>query len=341
VWRVESGGRYDNDKHRTAFFERLVLAAEAVPGVEAAGLTDALPLSRDRSWGVGARGAIYAPGEAPDAHPRMVDWRYIHTMRIPLLAGRGFGPQDTAESEKVIIINEKAARRLWPGANAVGQMMRAGGDDMWRVVGVVGNVRHQALEQEGGLEMYLPITQQSANSIELVVRTRLAPEALASGVRAALRAVDPTLPTAEFHALGELVDKAVSPRRFIMLLLAGFAAGALILACIGIYGVISYNVSQRTPEIGVRMALGASAGDIQRQILKQTLVLVGCGTVIGVAGALVLGRFAASMLFGVRPRDPATFAVTVLALAGVAILAGYGPAARAARVDPMVALRAE
>ena len=340
VWRIETGDRYKTNRDQAAFFDRLVRAVETVPGAEAAGVTDALPLSRDRSWGVGARGAIYAAGEMPIAHPRLVDWRYIRTMGIPLLAGREFGPQDTADSEKVLIINEKAARRLWPGQNAVGQMARINRDER-RVVGVVGNVRHLALEQEGGLEMYLPIAQTGINSVELVVRTKLAPESLASGIRGALRSVDPTLPTAEFHALGELVDKAVSPRRFVMLLLGGFAASALLLACIGIYGVISYNVSQRTPEIGVRMALGASGGHIQRQILLQTLALAGYGALIGVAGALALGRFAASMLYNVKPTDPVTFMVTVGSLSAVALLAAYGPAARAARIDPMVALRTE
>jgi predicted permease len=257
-----------------------------------------------------------------------------------LQAGREFGPQDTADSEKVLIINEKAARRLWPGQNPVGQMALINRDER-RVVGVVGNVRHLALEQEGGLEIYLPIAQTGINSVELVVRTRLAPESLASGIRGALRSVDPTLPTAEFHALGELVDKAVSPRRFVMVLLGGFAGSALLLACIGIYGVISYNVSQRTPEIGVRMALGASGGRIQRQILLQTLALAGYGALIGVAGALALGRFAASMLYNVKPTDPVTFMVTVGSLSAVALLAAYGPAARAARIDPMVALRTE
>lgn len=338
AWRVETGERYSNDAQRSAFYDRLVRSVEAVPGVESAGVTDALPLSRDRSWTIRARGAIYAPGQIPIVHPRLIDHGYLRTMRIPLRAGRDFTARDTAESEKVVIVNEKAARQVWPGQDPVGQIAMLGNEER-RVVGVVGNVRHQALEQEGGLEMYLPIAQVSMGSVELVVRTRLAPESVAPGVRAALRAVDPTLPTAEFHSLGELVDRAVSPRRFLVLLLGGFAVAALILASIGIYGVVSYSVSQRTQEIGIRMALGASAGQVQQLVMTQTLALVSGGIVAGVIGALVLARLTTSLLYGLEPTDPLTFVATVLALVVVGASAGYLPALRASHVDPMSALR--
>ncbi len=209
------------------------------------------------------------------------------------------------------------------------------------VVGVVGNVRHQALEQEGEMEAYLPITQQGMGSVELVVRTRLAPESVAPGIRAALRSVEPTLPTTEFQPLGELVDRAVSPRRFMMLLLGGFALAALLLASIGIYGVVSYSVTQRAPEIGIRMALGASAGQVQRQVMAQTIALVSGGVVLGAAGALVVARLTASLLYDLKPADPLTFAVTIGVLLAVAVAAGYLPALRASHMDPMSALRAD
>jgi len=337
VWRIESGQNYSTAAQRVSFYERLVQSVEVVPGVESAGVTDALPLGRDRSWGIFARGVTYPRGQLPTAHPRLVDHRYIRTMRIPLVAGRNFSAHDTAESEKVVIINEKAARRLWPGQNAVGQLAMIGGER--RVVGVVGNVRHQSPEQEGELEAYLPLTQVTTGSVELVVRTKLPPENVAPGVRAALRAVEPALPTAEFQTLGDLVDRAVSPRRFLMLLLGAFAAAALLLASVGIYGVVSYNVSQRTQEIGIRMALGASAGQVRRHVIGRTVALVSSGILVGVAGAAALARLTASLLYGLEPFDPATFIATVLVLVGVSVLAGYLPALRASRVDPMSALR--
>ncbi len=339
VWRIEAGQRYSTAVQQTAFYDRLVRSVEAVPGVESAGVTDALPLSRDRSWGIAPRGVTYPRGQNPVAHPRLVDWRYLRTMKIPLIAGRQFTVQDTAESEQVVILNEKAARQLWPGQNAAGQIAMIAGPR--KVVGVVGNVRHQAVEREGGLEAYLPITQVSNGSIELVVRTRLAPESVAPGIRAALRSVEATLPTAEFQALGELVDRAVSPRRFMMLLLGGFAAAALLLASVGIYSVVSYSVSQRTQEIGIRMALGASAGQVQRHVMTRTLALVSSGIVAGVIGALILARLTASLLYGLAPTDPPTFAFTVVVLLAVAMTAGYAPALRASRLDPMSALRSE
>ena len=337
VWRIESGQRYTTPVQRTAFYDRLVRSVQAVPGVDSAGVTDALPLSRDRSWAVFAQGVIYPRGQAPDAHPRLVDWRYIRTMRIPLVAGRDFTAADTAESERVIVVNEKMARQLWPGQNPIGKMVEVNG--LRRVVGVVGNVRHQALEQEGGLEVYLPITQQNTGSVELVVRTKLSPEALAPSVRAALRAVEPTLPTAEFQTLGDLVDRAVSPRRFMMLLLSAFALAAVMLAAVGVYGVVSYSVSQRTQEIGIRMALGASAGRVQRQVVRQTVALAAVGILTGAMGAFVLARLTASLLFQLQPTDPVTFVTTMLVLLIVAVSAGYFPALRASRVDPVEALR--
>ncbi len=258
-------------------------------------------------------------------------------MRIPLVAGRDFNEHDTAESEKVILVNEKMARRLWPNQNPIGQIANVNGEN--RVVGVVGNVRHQALEQEGGLEVYLPITQASSGSVELVVRTGLATKSVAPGVRAALRAVEPALPSVEYQELGELVDRAVSPRRFMVMLLGAFAAAALLLAAIGIYGVVSYTVSQRTQEIGIRMALGASAGQVQRQVMTQTVALVSIGILAGLACALILTRLMASLLYRLEATDPLTFIATSLALLVVAVSAGYVPALRASRVDPMSALR--
>lgn len=337
IWRIESGGKYNDAVQRAAFFDRLVHAVESVPGVESAGITDSLPLSRDRTWGAGAKGVSYPPGQYPLAHPRLVDWRYIKTMRIPLIAGRELNEHDTATAEKVALINEKMARQLWPGQNAIGQIFNFDGER--RVVGIVGNVRHQALEQEGGFEVYVPITQNSNASVELVVRAKMEPADLAPSIRTALRGVDPTLPTVEFKPLTQLIDHAVSPRRFMVLLLGGFAFAALILASVGIYGIVSYTVGRRTQEIGIRMALGASAGQVKQQVMMQTVALVGSGIAIGVVGAFALARLTASLLYQLEPTDPMTFSVTVIVLLSVALSAGYFPARRASRVDPMSALR--
>jgi ABC-type antimicrobial peptide transport system permease subunit len=209
------------------------------------------------------------------------------------------------------------------------------------VVGVVADVRHLALEQGAGLEMYLPIRQtRDYSSVDLVVRTTLPPSALASTVRAALRPIDPNLPATEFRPLQQLVNKAVSPRRFVVLLLGGFSAFALVLASLGIYGVISYSVSQRRQEIGIRMALGASARDLQRRIVLQTLGLATIGMVLGTAASWALARLLTGFLYGVTSNDPATFLGMVIVLTAVAVVAGYLPARRASRIDPMTALRA-
>ena len=245
----------------------------------------------------------------------------------------------TRRAEAVAVINDTMAQRVWPGEDAVGKILRV--DRERRVVGVVADVRHLALEQGAGLEMYLPIRQtRDYSSVDLVVRTTLPPSALAATVRAALRPIDPNLPATEFRPLQQLVDKAVSPRRFVVLLLGGFSAFALVLASLGIYGVISYSVSQRRQEIGIRMALGASARDLRRGIVLQTLGLAGIGIVLGTAASWALARLLTGFLFGVTSNDPVTFLGMVMVLTAVAVTAGYLPARRASRIDPMSALRA-
>jgi len=254
------------------------------------------------------------------------------------VAGRTFTERDRAESEPVVMINESAARTLWPGQNAVGQIITQ--DHGRRVVGVLADVRHKALEETGGGEMYLPIRQTfDYGEVDLVVRTALPPEAAANAVRAALRPLDPNMPLREFRPLRNLVDQASSPRRFLVWLLGGFAGFALLLASLGIYAVISYSVSQRVQEIGIRMALGASAGNLQRGILRQTLVLTGIGLVLGLIASRALAGAIGSLLFGVTAGDPWTFVGMGVLLIVVAVVAGYVPARRASRVDPMVALR--
>ncbi len=227
---------------------------------------------------------------------------------------------------------------MWPGQDPIGQVLL--NPDPVTVVGVVGDVRHLALEKDSGLELYFPIRQTGDfASVDIVVRAKTSPEALAGAVRAALLPVNPSIPANEFRPLERVVDKAVSPRRFIVLLLGGFAVIALILASLGIYGVISYSVSQRTQEIGIRMALGASAQHVRLRVLRQAITLMAMGILAGAVGAWAAGRLLGSLLYGVSASDPLTFAAMVGLLTAVAMAAAYFPARRASMVDPMTALR--
>lgn len=341
AWRVDTGRHFEHATEAAAFYDRLLAGVEAVAGVDAVGLADTPPLGRNRSWGIRAKGVVYDEGEAPTMFPRMVDSRYLETMRIPLLDGRYFTPHDNERSQHVVIINETAARTLFPGESAVGRTVLISGPEQDRqVIGVVADVRHQSLEKGSGLEVYVPITQAPDYSgLTMVVRSRLPLASLAGDVRSALAAVDPTMPTGDFHTLNSVVDRAVSPRRFILLVLGGFAATALVLAALGIYAVVSYSVSQRIPEIGIRMALGESAGRVQRRVVGRTLLLAGTGVVLGAALSFSASRLMHSLLYGVEPTDLVTLAGVAAILLLVSLLAGYLPARRASAVDPLVALR--
>jgi predicted permease len=339
--RVDPSSQYSTRDKRNAYFDEVLRLVKSVPGIEAAGLTDVLPLGHNRNWSAGAKDQVYSREHPPpDVFVRIVSDGYLKAMGIPLRAGRDLTERDNASSKPVILINETLARALWHGRDAIGQTVTYVDVDR-EVAGVVEDVRHLALEQGSGCEIYLPIRQTNDySSVDLVVRTALPPAGLASAVRAALQPIDPNLPGNEFRTLQQLVDKAVSPRRFVVLLLAGFSSFALILASLGVYGVVSYSVNQRTQEIGIRMALGASAGDLQAGIILQTLRLAAMGMLIGVAASWILTRALSGLLFGVTATDPVTFLGMLAILTVVAVTAGYIPARRAARIDPMMALRA-
>jgi predicted permease len=339
-WRVDRNTPLEDRTAAAAYYDQLLANVMAVPGVEGAGLSDCLPLGRNRTWGIQALGVVYEEGQNPSVFPRVIDHRYLQAMEIPLKAGRLFTADDTDETRGVLVINESAAREIFPDREALGGIILMQGEE-WEVVGVVGDVRHQTLEQASGAEMYMPMTQVWWPTLEMVVRSSLPPEALIPGVRRALESTDPTLPTGDFHTLESVVDQAVSPRRFTLALLGSFAGAALLLAALGIYSVLSYSVSRRIPEIGIRMALGESGRQVLGRVVARTVALAGIGIFIGGVGSWVSVRLIASLLFGIEPTDPMTFGSMVVILLAVAALAGFLPARRASRTDPIAALRVE
>jgi predicted permease len=339
--RIDPNASYKTQEEKNAYFTEALHAVGNVPGVEAEGLSDALPLGWNRSWGLGAKGVQYKEGQYPEGFPRIISEGYFHAMGIPLKAGRDFTERDTKGALNVIILNETAARTLFPGQDPVGQIVLADRPER-TVVGVVGDVRHMTLEEGSGNEFYIPMRQtQDYGVVDLVVRSSLPTGELAARLREVLRPIEPNLPTSNLRTMQTAVDRAASPRRFVMILLAGFAGFALILASLGIYAVISYSVNQRKNEIGIRMALGASPGTVRQLILRETMRLAGIGAAIGFVGAMLATRLAASLLYGVTPTDPVTFAGMIGVFGGVALLAGYLPALRAARIEPVRLLRSE
>ncbi|HEY4087110.1 MAG TPA: ABC transporter permease [Bryobacteraceae bacterium] len=337
--RIDPSFRLSGLPQQNSWMDEVLRRVRALPGMRAAGVADILPLDGDRSWQVTGRGQVYPKNHHPEAYIRVASDGYFEATGVRVLKGRGFTEADRASSEPVAIVNETLARTLWPGQDAIGQFLTQDGGR--RVVGVVEDVRHASLETAGGSELYLPIRQTGDYAaINLVVRTTLSPEHFAPEVRAALRQIDKNMPLPQIEGLQELVDKSVSPRRFLVLMLGGFAGFALLLAAVGTYAVISHSVNQRVLEIGIRMALGASATNLQSRILLNTLGLVGAGLVLGMAASGALTGLLQGLLFGVTPGDPVTFIGIAAMLIAVAALAGYLPARRASRIDPMVALRA-
>jgi predicted permease len=343
--------KYGDFTKRSAFFQRVLERVRALPGVRAAGVTSALPLT----WDGGTAGFI-PEGAAPrtdfvlDANNRVVSPGYFEAMRISLRRGRLLLDSDGPDAPHVAVINETMARKFWPDQDALGKRMKfLGADEVektpWTtIVGIVGDVRQMRLNEPPRQEMYFPIWQARDNWMvprDLAIRTGGDPLSLAGAVRQAVWSVDKDQPVSNVMTLDTLLDQEVAQRRVEAALLGGLAALALILACIGIYGVLSYLVTQRTREIGVRVALGASATDVFRTVAGQGMMLAGIGIAAGLAGAAVLSRLLGSLLFGVRAGDPVAYAGAVAVFGAVALAACYFPARRAARVDPMVTLRYE
>jgi len=273
---------------------------------------------------------------------------YFETIGIPLRRGRGFTENDRADTPKVVLITEAAARQFFPGEDPIGKTItlgwgrgpgkpRAGGE----VVGILGDVKDAALNEPNPPQIYLPLRQWPVSFMAVVVKTAVPPTSLADAVREQVAAIDPNLPLSNVSTLDAVLAKSISQERFYMTLLAIFASVALVLAAIGIFGVLSYAVSQRTREIGIRMALGAQGRSVINLIVWQAMLLVASGVVAGIGAALLVTQTMTKMLFSVTPTDPATFASVAGVLVTVALFASYLPARRATKVDPIVALRAE
>ncbi len=327
---------------RNSYFDKVVRTVSSTPGVERLGLTDALPLGDNfgwRRWSASANEAEPNGRDRPQPLVRMIDEGYLEAMRIPLRAGRAFTAADDAAGEPAIIVNEKLAAVLWPGTGAIGQVLHTS-EKARRVVGVVGDVRYFALDRESDAEMYLPLRQTGDyQSVDLVVRSAMSPMSVAAGVRGALKRVDSSLPLVEFRTMDQLVDQSLFARRFVVLLVSGFAVFGLLLSALGIYAVISYSVSLRTQEMGIRMALGATPRDVRARVFGETGTLVLAGLAIGLPLSWMAARGISGLLFDVGASDPLTLAAAFAILSAVAVIAGSLPARRATQIDPAIALR--
>jgi len=332
----DDGGKADR---RGAILQEMLRGVRALPGVEAAGISDMLPLDRNRSWDLMAKGKPYSKTTNYDAFVYIVTPGYLDAIGMHLRRGRDISWSDTATSPPVILVNEAAARREWPGQDPIGREAIGIGTGVTRVVGVVSDVHESSVEEAANPEVFVPITQGGPDGAELVVRSKLPPGALAGSVMSTLRSMNPGQPAVELRPIQQLVDHAVSPRRFFVLLVGIFAGLGLLLASLGIYGVISYSVTQQTQEIGIRMALGATQARVQFGVISRTLKLALVGIAVGMMASFAIAALIASLLFATNPTDPVTFVGMILVLVAVAFIAGYLPARRASRIDPIIALR--
>ncbi len=337
-------GKYKQGEPRAQIYKQLMDKVKATPGVKSAGAVLSLPLGGD-TFNVGRslipEGRPLTPEEQINAQHLPVTPDYFSTLQIPLKAGRLFTDQDDLDSTKVVIINDTLARRLWPGENPIGRRFAVWRDEKFsrEVVGVVGDTK-ETLDKEAGNQMYIPYAQDPTwGSLSVVVRTNGEPAALAGSVREAIRSIDKAVSNYNLKTMNDVVSASAASRRVPMLLLSAFAGVAMLLAMLGIYGVTSYYVTQRTHEIGVRMALGAQIVDVLKLVLSRAMALAVVGIGIGVVGAIALTRYLTTLLFGVKPIDVVTFVGVAVVLAVVVFVACIVPARRATKIDPLEALR--
>ena len=346
-----SGPAYDSSYKRFAFWNRFLADLNARPGVESAAITNNIPLagSNNNSFFVVENQPVQL-GQEPLLEIRWVSPRYLETLRVPVLRGRMWNQQEWADSGvagRVAVINEYATKKLWGSADAaIGKRFKFGmvtdTSHRWiTVVGVAADIKQRRLTSDPDLQGYMPYRQGGWSSSAIVVRTRGDPTAATGTVLGALKATDPLIPAYRVLSMDANIQRSYWQQALYGKLFGAFAAIALVLAAVGVYGVISYAVSQRTQEIGVRVALGAQRGDVLRLIVGHGALLGGVGIVIGLAGALAVTRFLRTLLFGISPFDVVSFVGVSAMLTGIALLASYLPARRAAKVDPVEALRYE
>lgn len=341
---------YKDESRRVAFFDRLLERVSALPGVRASAATLGLPLNGTQiniSFQVRNRPELPA-SQQPAMEMRAATPAYFKAMGIPVVRGRGIEPGDVAGAAQVVVLSQSAVKKYFPNQNPIGQWITLG----WRrpegqpkaggeVVGVVGDVKSFGLARDAVPEIYLPYAQLPVGSMDVVVRASVPPMSLGPAVEKAVHELDPDIPVARLRSLEDVVSRSISQPRFYMLLLGLFASMAVLLAALGIFGVISYAVTQRSREIGIRMALGAHPGSVMRLVLSNAAVLILSGIGLGLAGALALSRSLSGLLFNLSPTDPSTLAGVALLLSAVALLASYLPARQATRVDPLLTLRSE
>ena len=337
--------RYPEDAQYVQFFKRLFARIDALPGVEASGATSFLPLvGLGSATGFEIVGKPAPPrGNEPVCDVRVITNNYLKAMGIPLLRGRLFNEDDPADSKNRVVINETMARKYWPGEDAIGRRVKISWSDSREdeIIGIVGDTKHASLSAEARATNYWPYPRSVYGTMTLAIRTAGDAKGIVNAVTAIIHEQDPQLAVADVRTMEDVVSLSVAQQRLTMLLLTIFAGAALLLAGVGIYGVIAYSVTQRTQEIGIRMALGARRGDVLRMIVGQAMLLAGMGIVIGGVSAMLLTRLMANLLFNVKPGDPITFIAVAGVLGAVAALASYVPGRRATRVDPVIALRAE
>ena len=345
--RLSVAGTGYQGERGTEYYQKLLERVRTLPGVESAGAASILPLGGGIGWGsITIEGYVPTTGqEAIQSDQRIAGPGYFETMRVPLLRGRLFDERDAEDSTPVAIIDENMARTYWPGTDPVGRRLKSGSaddDTPWMtVVGVVGNVKQYALDADSRVTFYAPHTQRPSGTMYVVARTSGDAEGLAPAVVREARAIEPNVPVFDVKTMERRLSESLARRRFAMLALGLFALVAMLLAAVGIYGVMSYSVAQRTREIGVRVALGARSRDVLGLVLRRGMILTLVGIGAGLAGAFALTRLMGSLLFGVSATDPLTYAAIALLLAAAALLACFIPARRATKVDPMMALRYE
>jgi predicted permease len=342
------GTRYNEPQQIDAFFQQVLEKVKSIPGIESAGVSTSVPMSGSGSSGsFSIEGRTPGPGEmSPWGNRWFAGASYFQTMSIPLIRGRYFDDRDVREAPQVAIIDETMQRKFWPDEDPIGKRITfqrdAQGNPIWReIVGVVRHVKQRGLDGESPVQYYVPHRQLPSAGVFFVARTSGEPSSVAGAVRGAVQQVDSELPVFRVSTMERMVADSMAQRRFAMTLLGVFATVALILASVGLYGVMSYSVTHRTNEIGIRMALGARVPDVLGMVIGQGMKLSIAGVAIGLAGAFGLTRLMESLLFGVSTTDPWTFFAVALVLAGVSLLACYIPARRATKVDPMIALRYE